>query len=74
MSVKCIFEKGVFGTETENGNDVAVIVHYDSSTQEYEVESWNPDTYEEKPRRNCYYTDCKTDALETANFILKRGI
>lgn len=60
------------GKQINSVNHVAVLIHYDSSTQEYEVESWNPNGI--STRRNVYYTDCKIDAMQTAKFIAKRGI
>ena len=60
------------GKQINSVNHVAVIIHYDSVTKEYEVESWNPEG--NSTRRNVYYTDCKIDALKTAEFIAKRGI
>lgn len=74
MVLKTIYENTAFKENTEKGHDVSVIVLYNAYDGEYHVESWNPETYEDKPRRNVYYTDCKTDAIETAEFILKRGI
>jgi hypothetical protein len=71
---RIIKELSAFADQTEKGHDVSIAVFYDSEYKEYQVESWNPRTWNEKPRGNIYYTDCKEDALETANFILKRGI
>lgn len=71
--VKTIYEWCNFAEDTEMGHDISVVVFYDSYNSEYSVESWNPGTYEQRPRRNVHYTESKYDALEIAESIVKRG-
>jgi hypothetical protein len=65
-----------FARETEKGLDVAVQIYFNNEYQEYEVHSWNPDpdVGHKSKRPNIYHTDDRDDAIETARFILKRGI
>ena len=77
MKIETIFEDCKFGEDTESGNDISVAVFYDpnkyANEAKYEVESWNPSTYGEKPRSHTYHTECKIDALERAKYLIKKG-
>ena len=62
-----------FAEETEKGLDIAVVIYFDTEYNEYQVHSWNPNP-KSRETANFYHTDDKDDAVETAKFILRRGI
>ena len=75
-NIQTLLEDCNFGEDTLNGNCISVAVTYHPNNYDkdkYEVESWNPATYNEKPRSTTYRTECKEDAMKRAKYLLIRG-
>ena len=77
MQIETIFEDCQLGKDTLSGRDISVAVFYDPNKYDdeakYEVESWNPATWEKEPRSNHYKTECKEDALKRAKMLILLG-
>ena len=77
MKIETLLEDNKFGEDTMSGKDICVSVTYNpnkyADEPKYEVESWNPEEFCEKPRSTTYRTESKKDAMKRAKYLLIRG-